>query len=137
VIRRMDAGVIGLGRLSRALAVILVVALSLAPAPALASPAGATTAETTWSGWSEVPGAGQTTDAPSAVKFGRNHYLFVRGTDDLIYRNVLTADGWSGWAEVPGGATHSAPAASVYHGALRLYVRGTDNLIYVNRLTTS
>jgi hypothetical protein len=83
-----------------------------------------------------VPGAGQTTDAPSAVKFDGKHYLFVRGTDDRIYRNVLTSAGWSGWSEVPGGgATTAAPAASVYRGALRLYVRGTDNLIYVNRLT--
>ena len=122
----------------RASALILALVVSLASVLALASPADASTAAggRAWSGWSEVPGAGQTTDAPSAVKYSGKHYLFVRGTDNLIYRNVLTSAGWSGWSEVPGGgSTTSAPAASVYRGALRLYVRGTNDLIYVNRST--
>jgi hypothetical protein len=87
----------------------------------------------TWSGWSEVPGGGLTTDAPAAVNYHHKHYLFVRGTDDHIYVNRYDGT-WTGWSEVPGGGlTLSAPEAAVYRDTLRLYVRGTDSRIYVNK----
>jgi hypothetical protein len=90
----------------------------------------------TWTGWSEVPGSGQTTDAPEAVNYHRKHFLFVRGTDDRIYVNRYDGT-WTGWSEVPGGGlTPSAPAAAVYRDTLRLYVRGNDNHIYVNKFHT-
>jgi hypothetical protein len=49
---------------------------------------------TTWSGWSEVPGHGLTPDAPGAVAFATSAsvgfvLLYVRGTNDRIYLNVL------------------------------------------------
>jgi hypothetical protein len=88
----------------------------------------------TWSGWSEVPGGGLTTDAPAAVNYHHKHYVFVRGTDDHIYVNRYDGS-WTGWSEVPGGGLSlSAPAAAVYRDTLRLYVRGTDSRIYVNKL---
>ena len=88
----------------------------------------------TWSGWSEVPGSGLTTDAPAAVNYHHKHFLFVRGTDDHIYVNRYDGT-WTGWSEVPGnGLTLSAPAAAVYRDTLRLYVRGTDSRIYLNKL---
>jgi hypothetical protein len=45
-----------------------------------------------WSGWSELPGGGRTPSGPAAVKFGEDLYVFVRGTDDSIYRNRLSLD---------------------------------------------
>jgi hypothetical protein len=50
---------------------------------------------TTWSGWSEVPGNGFTPDAPGATAFEISDLgpsqlnLFVRGTNDRIYVNIL------------------------------------------------
>jgi hypothetical protein len=48
-----------------------------------------------WSGWSEVPGNGFTPDAPGVVAFQVSKfavaqmYLYVRGTNDRIYVNIL------------------------------------------------
>ena len=50
---------------------------------------------TAWSGWSEVPGHGLTPDAPGATAFLTSDLgpsqlnLFVRGTNDRIYVNIL------------------------------------------------
>ena len=67
----------------------------------------------TWSGWSEVPGAGLTLSASAAVSFDDALRLYVRGTDDRIYVNKLSNGTWSGWSEVPGaGATGDAPRRS-------------------------
>ncbi|GAW32964.1 hypothetical protein JDF658_27290, partial [Carboxydocella sp. JDF658] len=54
-----------------------------------------------WSGWSEVPGGGLTLAEPEAVGFRSELNLFVRGTDNGIYQNILRRDLWSGWSEVP------------------------------------
>jgi hypothetical protein len=88
-----------------------------------------------WSGWSEVPGAGRTVDSPATVTFNGQQYLFVRGTDNRIYRNIDTAGSWTGWSEIPGaGTTYSAPSAAVYGNQLYVFVRGVDNRIYLNIL---
>jgi len=89
-----------------------------------------------WSGWSEVPGSGLTPSGPGATVYQGKSFLFVRGTDNRIYQNLLTNNSWSGWSEVPGGGlTPSNPGATVYQNRLFLFVRGTDNRIYQNRLT--
>ena len=49
---------------------------------------------TTWSGWSDVPGNGLTTDAPGATAAATSGTagfvaLSVRGTNNRIYLNVL------------------------------------------------
>jgi hypothetical protein len=50
---------------------------------------------TKWSGWSEVPGRGFTPDTPGAIAFATSEFgigqvnLFVRGTNDRIYENIL------------------------------------------------
>jgi hypothetical protein len=50
---------------------------------------------TTWSGWSEVPGNGFTPDAPGTSSFATSEFgagqvnLFVRGTNNRIYVNIL------------------------------------------------
>lgn len=111
----------------------LIALVGLAPV-AQAGPAVQHTGPT-WSGWSEVPGNGLTTDAPETVNYHGANLVFVRGTDNHIYLNRLADGIWSGWSEVPGGGqTLSAPAAVVYRHDLRLYVHGTDDHIYVNRL---
>src|SRR3712207_7693462 len=53
------------------------------------------------SGWSEVPGAGLTPDAPAAVVHRNWLYVFVRGTDNRIYVNRQNNGGnWATWTEV-------------------------------------
>ena len=50
---------------------------------------------TTWSGWSEVPGNGFTPDVPGTSSFATSEFgagqvnLFVRGTNNRIYVNIL------------------------------------------------
>src|SRR5262249_39060487 len=92
-----------------------------------------------WSGWSEVPGNGLTASGPAATFFnyGDRHgqlHLFVRGTDDALYRNFRTVTGnWSGWSEVPGsGLTASGPAALAFGIWLYLFVRGYDDNTYMS-----
>jgi hypothetical protein len=90
-----------------------------------------------WSGWGEIPGNGFTKDAPGATSYLGRLYLFVRGTDNRIYQNILSGTSWGTWGEVPynNGFTPSGPAATVYGGSLYLFVRGTDDRIYRNVLT--
>jgi hypothetical protein len=65
-------------------------------------------------------------------------HLFVRGTDDKIYRNVFSSSGWSGWIEVPGNARTSAtPAAVEFGGLLYLFMTGTDQRLFHNVLFVS
>jgi hypothetical protein len=101
---------------------------------------------TNWSGWSEVPGHGLTPSAPAAstlyLSSGNTLYLFVRGTNNKIYRNTfINGTTWSGWSQVPGnGLTPDAPGAaagatSATAGFVALSVRGTNNRIYLNVLT--
>jgi hypothetical protein len=88
-----------------------------------------------WSGWSEVPGAGRTVDSPATVTFNGQQYLFVRGTNNRIYRNIDTAGSWTGWSEIPGaGTTYSAPSPAVYGTQLYVYMQGSDNRIYLKIL---
>ena len=42
-------------------------------------------------------------------------YIAGAGTDNRIYLNRYNGTAWTGWSEVPGGgATPSAPSATVY-----------------------
>ena len=120
---------------------LMVTALVIGAAPAQAEPiAEPITAEAAavWSNWSEVPGQGLTPDAPNTVNYRGEQYVFVRGTDNRIYRNINDTGSWTGWAEIPGGGlTYSAPNAAVYNNQLYVFVQGTDNRIYRNRLNTN
>jgi hypothetical protein len=91
--------------------------------------------------WAEVPGDGLTLSGPAATFFAppvitpHGLMLFVRGTDNRIYQNILPTleTRWLGWTEVPGdGLTISKPAPIEYGGDLRLFVRGTNDRIYEN-----
>lgn len=114
---------------------LMVTALVIGAAPAQAESITAEAAAV-WSNWSEVPGQGLTPDAPNTVNYRGEQYVFVRGTDNRIYRNINDTGSWTGWAEIPGGGqTPSAPGPGVYKGDLSVFVRGTDNRIYVNVLT--
>lgn len=88
-----------------------------------------------WTGWSYVPGYSSTPSAPAATVLGNQLYLFHRGNDNAIYRNILGEGGWSGWSAVPGdGLTYDAPGAATACGRVHLLVRGTDNTIQINTL---
>ena len=92
----------------------------------------------TFSGWAPLPGGGATLAGPAVAIFNGGPWAFVRGPNNRIYQNLLTASGWSGWGEVPGGGlTPSGPGATVFNNTLYLFVRGTDNRIYQNLLTAS
>jgi hypothetical protein len=69
------------------------------------------------------------------VTFNGQQYLFVRGTNNRIYRNIDTAGSWTGWSEIPGaGTTYSAPSPAVYGTQLYVYMQGSDNRIYLKIL---
>lgn len=127
------------------------VALALctaAPAEAQRDPS-----EYSWSGiWSEVPGEGRTLSSPTSVWIpappcspepcfsGQELHLFVQGTDNGIYEQIL----WEGsfgmgpWVPVPGyGWTPSSPTAVVYQGQIYLFVRGNNGGIWMNVRDTS
>jgi hypothetical protein len=87
-----------------------------------------------WSNWTEIPGGGRTPSGVNAVPVGSDLHLFVRGVDQLIYTNILGANGqWGGWVEVPGsGGTSAAPRAVVMEGAIFIAVRAIrDNHVYL------
>jgi len=128
---------VGLAMVAAPLLFVFGSAFTMAPAQTNASnTTNQSTKAAAWSGWSQVPGNGLTTAGPATTVYQGKTYLFVRGTDNRIYQNVLTNSSWSGWSQVYGnGLTPSGPAATVYQNKLFLFVRGTDNAIYQNRLT--
>ena len=95
---------------------------ALAAGPAQASGSRTASSSTTseqqqfgWLGWNEVPGNGFTVSGPATTSYNGNDYVFVRGTNNLIYANSFNGTTWSGWSEVPGhGLTPSGPAAATY-----------------------
>lgn len=97
----------------------------------------------TWSGWSELPSGGRTLSSPAAVAesldpLGGSLAVFVRGTNDGIWQNVLNRlnGTWSGWNELPGGGrTLSSPTAVMYNNRLHLFVRGLNDGVWENMLT--
>src|SRR5690242_6367974 len=40
-----------------------------------------------WLGWNEVPGNGFTVSGPATTSYNGNDYVFVRGTNNLLYAN--------------------------------------------------
>jgi hypothetical protein len=104
-----------------------------------------------WQGWKEVGGGGRTKSQPAALldlaMWPPVWFVFVRGTDDIIYRNGLSADragaDWWGWKAVSlrslggggiagEGKTRSAPAVTQWGGDLHLIVRGVDDSLRHN-----
>lgn len=125
----------------------LPLAVFLLPATAIAHPGGARTAATSgraptpatrlvtssviWSGWTEVPGGGASTDGPAATTYLGSEYVFARGIDSRVEVNKLTGTGWTGWSPLPGAdPTQGRPAAVEYNGLLRLFAQGLNNRIY-------
>src|SRR3989304_1195415 len=62
-------------------------------------------------GWSAVPGGGQTLSGPAAAVFNNELYVFVQGADNGIYVNRFDGVSWTGWSSVPGGGARRAGAA--------------------------
>lgn len=54
--------------------------------------------------------------------------IFIRGTDDSLYRDAWSGSAWSGWTVMPGGMkTGFSPAATTRTtGTMDLFARGTD-----------
>ncbi|MEU7903505.1 hypothetical protein, partial [Actinoplanes sp. NPDC049118] len=81
------------GPLVAAVAGVLVMSLAAlglaSPAQAARPPVAEADAIDQWTGWGELPGGGATPDSPAAVSYNGNQNVFVRGTDNAIYRNVL------------------------------------------------
>jgi hypothetical protein len=94
-----------------------------------------TLAASAWSGWTEVPGGGITTDGPAATGFGYS-YVYVRGVGGGIFENIHAADtgAWSGWTELPGnGFSTAAPAVAAGHIYNALAIRALEGRIWQTR----
>jgi hypothetical protein len=91
------------------------------------------------SGWTKQNLAGAALASPEALPFNQALWVFVRGTDDRLYR-------WYGGPGAPGGASAplwqapklidgaialaNSPTAVVYRGQVHVVARGADNGIY-------
>lgn len=120
---------VALAMVAGMLLLVFASAFTMAPAQTKTSstPQQSNRAAVAWSGWSQVPGNGLTTAGPATTVYQGKTYLFVRGTNQRIYQNVLTNSSWSGWSEVYGnGLTPSNPGVTVYQNKLYLFVQGTD-----------
>jgi hypothetical protein len=64
--------------------------------------------------------------------------VFVRGSDNAIWRKGWNGTAWTGWARV-GGTWRSSPAAVCLPGTnnIGLFVRGTDDALWMLTTTAS
>jgi hypothetical protein len=66
--------------------------------------------------WNEVPGEGFTLSRPASTIFNSVLNLFVRGTDNRIYRNRTGNFPFGSWLQVEGGGqTFSGPSTIVFN----------------------
>jgi hypothetical protein len=94
-----------------------------------------TMAANAWSGWTEVPGGGITTNGPAATGFGYS-YVYVRGVGGGIFQNTHAADtgNWSGWVELPGaGYSTAAPGVAAGHTYNLVAIRGLGSGLFQTR----
>lgn len=77
----------------------------LVAAAVLALPVPASASADPGPGWSEVAGGGATPSAPAPAVFPGQEYLFIRGTNNLVYLNRGNGSTFNGYTEVPGGFT--------------------------------
>jgi hypothetical protein len=82
--------------------------------------------------WTELPGDGRTTDAPTAVAFAGRVWVFVRAEDGSVWaNNGDDAGAWAGWEQIgPAGTLYSAPAAVVSGSRLLLFGRGPNDGVF-------
>src|SRR5689334_17934457 len=73
--------------------------------------------------WADVPGGGQTVDAPAAALFEDRIWVFVRAADGSVWANHRGDEAdWPGWEQIsPPGTLASAPTAVVKGGGLYLF----------------
>jgi hypothetical protein len=93
-----------------------------------------------WIGWREIPGGGQALSSPAITTTRAGVSVFVRGTNDGIYKNTLNNSftSWSGWGELPGGGrTNAGPSADEFSvggipARTDVSVKTSTGSIYVN-----
>ncbi len=84
-----------------------------------------------WSGWSAVPGGGQTGSQPAAVIDSTGVLrLYIQGIDNGLWVKQKSGGLWSDWSRVPGGGSLDGPTAFLDGSAVRLVVRGLDNSLW-------
>jgi peptidoglycan/xylan/chitin deacetylase (PgdA/CDA1 family) len=80
-----------------------------------------------WSGWQSLGGLTYTAPAATANPQGGEAWVFVRGTNNMLYLNTTAAT--TGWRSL-GGVLIDAPAAASTTGRADVVVRGTDNALF-------
>jgi hypothetical protein len=87
----------------------------------------------TFSGWSSIAGATDSTPDLCIDKSSGVMYLAIKGLDGTPYINVYTDSlGWHGWMGIPGGLTDQGPAVQV-GGRLMIMVKGLgSSSIWIN-----
>ncbi len=85
----------------------------------------------TWSGWSPVPGGGQTNVNPMLIDFDDELYLLIKGlTSNRILMKARSPEGavWTPWAELPGvGHTDAAITAVSANDQCYVFLKGIDD----------
>lgn len=102
----------------------------------------------TWAGWSGSgwngsngalggPTGGTFLGAPSAVAWGGNVTVAVRGTDNALWTSTLSGGSWSSWASVGGAMTSSPTITSQNSSNLEVFIRGTNHHLFQNTFNGS
>ena len=86
---------------------------------------------TTWNAWYSIGGLILPGTGPSVCALGPNSlYVFVQGTDHILYYTQWDGTTWSGWKSLGAGLTSSPGVTSQANGKIDVFVRGTDNAIW-------
>jgi peptidoglycan/xylan/chitin deacetylase (PgdA/CDA1 family) len=80
-----------------------------------------------WSGWRSLGGRTYTAPAATGNPQGGEAWVFVRGTNDVLYLNMSAVA--TGWRSL-GGVLIDAPAAASVPGRADVVVRGTDKALW-------
>jgi len=85
-----------------------------------------------WSGWIKIAG-GSSYRAPGCTwRHDGTFWVFVQGTNGLLYGNLWNGSRWGGWAQILGsGYVKSGPSACSWGpGRLDIVVQGNDNAVW-------
>jgi uncharacterized protein with LGFP repeats len=89
-----------------------------------------------WSGWENLGGTLSWSPSVTSTSFNQLS-IFVRGTDNALYRKNWNGSGWSAFQPVGGGQWTSGAAATSQLGSnkIDLVTKGADNGLWYARVS--
>ena len=84
-----------------------------------------------WSGWQNIGGNALSAPAVATSQNGTS-YLFIQGSNGVVYENVSSGKGWTGWQSIGGDATTTPAAVAIGNKKVEVFIRQADNSNYGN-----